>query len=362
MIFYVTLHRNILPPILFWDDYRRFCPVSFLVVHYSCLNLINTCKIPFICIFCDLDIASSREIDDAKVFCDNLQSSKCNCRIFNDPRKVLNRSQLLNKLFKDSVNTFKSYELTDSVYQFRYPVFIRSKSDHDGRKSTLLYSPDEVSSCIQDLLNRGANKDDLIIIEFVDTRDEQLGLYAKYSFFRLSHLVVPRHVIFNQDWEVKFSHVQNAKTIQIEKEFFSDSPHLCQIKEIFEISGIEYGRIDYSLVDGKIEVWEINTNPTLNLPNKINRFRRAGQIYSSFQILKSLKSVFESFAAGASLYPKRNHLFMFKTKLLIFLDRVKHADAFRQILKLFKIRVSRAFSVRRHIDSSVIDCIESCDL
>jgi hypothetical protein len=29
----------------------------------------------------------------------------------------------------------------------------------------------------------------------------------------------------------------------------------------FELARIEFGRIDYSMKDGRIQVWEINTNP-----------------------------------------------------------------------------------------------------
>jgi len=33
------------------------------------------------------------------------------------------------------------------------------------------------------------------------------------------------------------------------------------LRRIFDIAGIDYGRIDYSLRDGAVETWEINTNP-----------------------------------------------------------------------------------------------------
>ena len=32
---------------------------------------------------------------------------------------------------------------------------------------------------------------------------------------------------------------------------------------MFQIAGIDYGRIDYSMLDGEPQVWEINTNPTV---------------------------------------------------------------------------------------------------
>ena len=37
-------------------------------------------------------------------------------------------------------------------------------------------------------------------------------------------------------------------------------------KLLFDLARIDYGRIDYSVVDGRIQVWEINTNPMILIP------------------------------------------------------------------------------------------------
>ena len=43
-------------------------------------------------------------------------------------------------------------------------------------------------------------------------------------------------------------------------------------------AGIEYGRIDYGVVDGKIRVWGINTNPTVMSDRlRMARWRRHRQ-------------------------------------------------------------------------------------
>ena len=39
------------------------------------------------------------------------------------------------------------------------------------------------------------------------------------------------------------------------------NPHRELLEHIFRDAGIDYGRIDYGLLDGRIQVWEINTNP-----------------------------------------------------------------------------------------------------
>ena len=41
---------------------------------------------------------------------------------------------------------------------------------------------------------------------------------------------------------------------------------------MFELTQVDYGRIDYSIKDGKIQVWEINTNPIITLaPHKYRK-------------------------------------------------------------------------------------------
>jgi hypothetical protein len=54
--------------------------------------------------------------------------------------------------------------------------------------------------------------------------------------------------------------------------YLESNPHEKQLMEIFRLARIEWGRIDYSLLDGRIQVWEINTNPhIIRRPEKIKK-------------------------------------------------------------------------------------------
>ncbi|HEY6904140.1 MAG TPA: hypothetical protein VI216_07510, partial [Candidatus Acidoferrales bacterium] len=48
-----------------------------------------------------------------------------------------------------------------------------------------------------------------------------------------------------------------------ELEYVQSNPHAEWLRETFALANIRYGRIDYGLLDGKPQVWEINTNPTI---------------------------------------------------------------------------------------------------
>ena len=53
--------------------------------------------------------------------------------------------------------------------------------------------------------------------------------------------------------------------ISEENAYLDANPHESELREIFELADIEYGRIDYGIKGGRIQVWEINTNPTVLL-------------------------------------------------------------------------------------------------
>ena len=48
-----------------------------------------------------------------------------------------------------------------------------------------------------------------------------------------------------------------------EREYLRNNPHEGILREVFHLAGINYGRADYSMLDGRPQIWEINTNPTL---------------------------------------------------------------------------------------------------
>ena len=75
--------------------------------------------------------------------------------------------------------------------------------------------------------------------------------------------VIPRHLFFSKAWVVKDAQIVDAERIQLEQRYLDENPHEAALRSIFELARIDYGRIDYALRGGEIEVWEINTHPTL---------------------------------------------------------------------------------------------------
>jgi hypothetical protein len=79
----------------------------------------------------------------------------------------------------------------------------------------------------------------------------------------------------------------DAEKIGEEQGFLESNPHAETLREIFAMAKIDYGRADYSLRDGKLTIWEINTNPVIvpepghcvpeRLPGQARSARRIGE-------------------------------------------------------------------------------------
>jgi hypothetical protein len=70
-------------------------------------------------------------------------------------------------------------------------------------------------------------------------------------------------VIFSCHWDVKKPDLLDPHLDREQEDYLRTNPHKSWLTETFNLSGIEYGRIDYSLMGNKPQVWEINTNPTV---------------------------------------------------------------------------------------------------
>jgi hypothetical protein len=63
---------------------------------------------------------------------------------------------------------------------------------------------------------------------------------------------------------LKFSGAEYTRPLVLEEQVYvMDNPHRAQLAEIFALAKVEYGRIDYSMKEGRVQSWEINLNATI---------------------------------------------------------------------------------------------------
>jgi len=104
----------------------------------------------------------------------------------------------------------------------------------------------------------------LLVVEYLDTADAG-GLYRKYSSFMVGGRVVPCHVDCSRGWMVKDTDIVDEGIMAEELNYVQTNPHREWLEETFRLAGVDYGRIDYGMLNGKGQVWEINTNPVVIL-------------------------------------------------------------------------------------------------
>jgi hypothetical protein len=187
-------------------------------------------------------------------------------RLLNDPERVLSRYELLRALHERGINRFDVHRPSDPRAGIRYPVFVRHAREHEGTYSPLLENEAALEAALAALVEQGRDLDALLIVEFVDTFER--GAYRKYSASYVAGRLVPHHLLFSKHWHVKKMDLVTPELAAEERRYQEENPHRDELESVFRLAAIDYGRIDYGVVDGRIQIWEINTNPSLLKPKK----------------------------------------------------------------------------------------------
>jgi hypothetical protein len=180
-------------------------------------------------------------------------------RILNDPASTMRRFELLQVLWERGINRYAAYRTVDRAIPSRYPVFLRHAEGTQWDPPPLLANAEEYRSAIA----AAGNLDGLLAIEFCDTADAS-GIYRKYSCFVVGDRIVPRHLFFSRRWWVKEADLYDPALRDEEMAFLESNPHAGILGEISRLAGFGYGRIDYSVLDGQLQIWEINDTPLIS--------------------------------------------------------------------------------------------------
>jgi len=237
------------------------------IIPYDRLPLIMDI-LPGTFVFSDLERLNSLQLNVLETFCDQLVSADADISIINHPKSVLNRYNLLRALYEAGINKYNVYPATDSACSPQYPIFLRMTNDHKGPLTDLLYNTQQRDAKLLQTAMQGFDTKHMLQVEFCETKGQD-GLYRKYSAFRFgADQIIPGHMIFARDWIAKDGDPPDTHTLQESERYLQQNPHADKLMEIFELAGITYGRIDYSILAGNIQTWEINTNPILIKPRK----------------------------------------------------------------------------------------------
>jgi tetratricopeptide (TPR) repeat protein len=217
-------------------------------------------------VFTDLDRLSIGELSAATRLFQRLRDN--GCRVLNNPARVRTRFALLRSLYRNKLNPFNAYLVEEDDTPERFPVFVRIADEHSaGPLTDLIWDQETLERAIEAALEAGYPRRALIIIEYA-AAPVRPGVFRKLSVFRVADQYVPHVCVHDVNWIIKRgkSGVAPMELYDEELEILRTNPFAQSMKDVFENAEIDYGRVDFGLVDDRPCVYEINTNPAISGP------------------------------------------------------------------------------------------------
>ncbi|HVT10752.1 MAG TPA: hypothetical protein VHE55_00680 [Fimbriimonadaceae bacterium] len=289
MLFHIAKEENAWPPLEFLKGWGKEISPIFQTGLYH--QLAEATELPVgTYLFSDLEMASPLQREVLGQIWTQLEAHR-GSRLLNNPLKVKGRYELLKALYEDGTNDFRAFHLDEVPSDLRFPVFVRIEADHQGSRTPLLENWRELDRWIVKAALGGANPDQLLVTEFSDTRGQD-RLYRKYGAFKVGERVIARLIHFGNGWMVKSPDLIFEEGVEEERRYMENNPYEAELRRIFELAAVDYGRMDFAVRDGKVVVWEINTNPIItHPPEKYKPAHIPAQQRFAAQMVEALKAI-----------------------------------------------------------------------
>lgn len=233
-------------------------------------------------------------------------ADRSRARLLNPPGSLPERETLNTRLHEAGYGNFRVLPAQRLPDDLRFPVFLRARNDHRGSLTPLLRDRAALDDALA-VVGEWSRPGDLIVCEWLNCpAPHTTGLYGKYSAMRIDRHLIPRHILFSRHWQVKNPDTTSRELADIEARWLESFPERDEVMLIFEIAGIEYGRIDYGFDEaGRLQVFEINSNPMV-MPKRsgVAEVRLASQLASAGRIA----AAFAELAGTGTRRPARQGL------------------------------------------------------
>jgi len=241
-------------------------------------------------LFLDLDRLSRHQLDTLAICAGKLAAVVPAARLLNRPHRFLDRAPLLARLHALGINDFAVAHLGLGERPRRYPVFIRATDGHHGAETDLIDSETDFERVLAWFAGQGIPTSSRIAIGYRGEAGSD-GLFRKYGVINIGGRLIPQHVMFGRHWMVKNAgnEVTEASVAE-ELAFVRRNPHRRALAKVFRIAGVEFGRIDYGIVEGRVQVYEINTNPFFPRFEKPDERRRRRMLIRE-QVLEAFRAI-----------------------------------------------------------------------
>lgn len=194
---------------------------------------------------------------------------KSGARVLNHPVRACGRYELQRRLFTQGINRFQTFRGDEMRMPTSWPVFIRFEHDHKSPNPTLFYNPEQLNAALAAMVSQSIPLGALLIVEYCGEQGAD-GLWRKYAAYRVGDEIIHHHLVREDSWVAKNGNPdlqfdEDAwRALRTEERDYVESegdPH--QLMRSFHIGSLEFGRMDYNLVGGEPQIYEINTNPVI---------------------------------------------------------------------------------------------------
>ena len=187
--------------------------------------------------------------------------------VLNDPRQFRPRHAFLATLRSAGLNTIPVWQPAAAEWPDRFPVLLRTIAAHRGPIGDLIDTADAARSALTQALAQGLTLADLVFVGFAAEPTPD-GLWQKHAAFRVGDRIIRANTVNEASWSAKQGTRGAAPAAFYAAELaeMTDYPHAAHVRAVFDHAGMEFGRMDFGIVGGRIETYEINTNPYLPAP------------------------------------------------------------------------------------------------
>lgn len=212
-------------------------------------------------------------------------------RVLNHPARVRCRFDLLCTLKKAGINEFSAWRAESRPKPDSFPVFIRAEYSHRLRKARLIPDQEALDAELDAIQASGHPLAGKLVIEYAG-EEVSPGVWQRLQTYHVAGKTIAHTNVVDFKWVAKDvkdvkrleSHPSFERFIANEHAFIAKNLYADVLTRAFELAHIDYGRADFAIVNGRPQIYEINTNPNHGdhgtLFRKIHPRRAAIQKYS----------------------------------------------------------------------------------
>lgn len=185
------------------------------------------------------------------------------CQVLNDPRLAPGRAALLRQLHAEGINRFTCWLPALGERPVRFPVFLRTLAAHRGVLTDLLPDAEAAERALADALRDGHPLVDLAFIEYAAEPEGETGAFRKHACHIVGDRIVRALTVTDASWVAKNGVLGAATAAEYARDRaeMDAYPHEALMRRVFALTGTRFGRIDFGMVGGQPQIYELNTNP-----------------------------------------------------------------------------------------------------